>query len=145
VKWALELEAEFREDLYYEDTHAWLKVEGDLARIGVDDVAQRAAGRIIYVNPLRPGAHVLRGKPLVSLESRKWVGFVNAPITGVVVEVNEEVLRRPSLINEDPYGKGWIVLVKPSNLEEDLAHLRKGEEAREWFMNEVRKLLRKVT
>lgn len=134
----------YREDLFYERSHAWLKVEGDLVRVGVDDVAQRAAGRIVYVSSLAPGSHVKRGRPLISLESRKWVGYINSPVTGVVVEFNAELKRRPHLVNEDPYGSGWVVLMRPSNLQDDLPSLLRGEEARKWLEEEEARLLRRV-
>ncbi|RLF15784.1 MAG: glycine cleavage system protein H [Thermoprotei archaeon] len=140
----MRVKALFKEDLCYEDSHSWLKVEGDLVRVGVDDIIQQAAGKLVYVNPLRPGAQARRGMPLISLEASKWVGSINSPVTGTVVVVNQEVLRKPSLVNEDPYGRGWILLIKPSNLEEDLRHLRCGEEARKWFESEAQRLLRKV-
>ena len=140
----MSLKPVFRPDLYYEPSHSWLKVEGELVKVGVDDVLQRAAGRLIYVNPLRPGSLARRGSPLISLESSKWVGFVNSPVTGVVVEVNGEVLRRPNLINEDPYGEGWVLKVRPSSLEEDLKHLLSGDRAREWFEREAERLLRRL-
>ncbi|RLF10487.1 MAG: glycine cleavage system protein H [Thermoprotei archaeon] len=134
----------YREGLYYERSHAWLKVEGELVRVGVDDVAQRAVGRVIYVGSLTPGSRARRGRPLITLESRKWVGYVNSPVTGIVVEFNHELRRRPSLINEDPYGLGWVVLLKPDDLASDLTYLLTGEEARRWLEEEESRLVRRV-
>jgi len=140
----LALSRAYREGLFYDRSHAWLRVEGDLVRVGVDDVAQRAAGRVVYVNSLAPGTHVSRGRPLISLESRKWVGYVNSPVTGVVVEFNAELRSRPHLVNEDPYGRGWVVLMRPDDLQSDLPFLLKGEEARRWLEEEEARLIRKV-
>jgi len=134
----------YREGLFYDRSHSWLRIEGELVRVGVDDVAQRAAGRVVYVNCLAPGARALRGRPLITLESRKWVGYVNSPVTGLVVEFNEELKRRPSLINEDPYGQGWVALLRPDDLASDLPHLLSGEEARRWLEEEEARLIRRV-
>ncbi|MEM4700226.1 MAG: glycine cleavage system protein H [Candidatus Nezhaarchaeales archaeon] len=138
------MSAVYREGLLYDRGHSWVRVEGELVRVGVDDVAQRAAGRIVYVSTPAPGSRVRRGRPLISIESRKWVGYVTSPITGEVVEVNEELRRRPSLINEDPYGRGWVLLMRPHDLVSESRYLLSGEEARRWLEEEAARLVRRV-
>ncbi|MCX8204666.1 MAG: glycine cleavage system protein H [Candidatus Nezhaarchaeota archaeon] len=138
------MRALYREGLLYDRGHSWVRVEGEVVRVGVDEVAQRAAGRIVYVSSLAPRTRVLRGRPLIALESRKWVGYISSPVTGVIIEFNEELKRKPSLINEDPYGRGWVLLMRPENLEEEARQLMSGEEAKRWLEEEEARLARRV-
>jgi len=133
---------EFPEELYFHRDHMWVKIEDGKARIGYNDWAQSAAGKILFLRTRRVGSKVKQGKTLGTLESGKWVGPLKAPLSGEILELNEEVLKNPSLINEDPYGRGWIAVLKPLNLEEDLKTLIKGsdEEAlKEWIAGEKKK------
>lgn len=119
---------EFPEDLYYHRAHMWVKVEDGKARVGYNDWAQEAAGKLVNLNTRRAGRSVKAGKTLGTVESGKWVGPLRAPVSGPIVEINEEVLKKPSLINEDPYGRGWIAVLEPTNLEEELKDLIKGSD-----------------
>lgn len=83
-----------------------------------------------YVDLHRPGKHIAhRGGSFGTMEANKFVGALRTPICGAIVEINPRILDDPRLVNQDPYGDGWFVLIEPSNLEEDLAALAHGEEA----------------
>ena len=85
------------------------------------------------------GKVVNQNKPVASIETGKWVGPVRSPISGEIVAVNEEAIENPSLINEDPYGKGWIAIIKPSNLQEDLKKLLHGaDQVKKWMEKELK-------
>lgn len=100
-------------DRHYDAEHLWVKREGDKIVLGVTDYLQDTAGAILYVQLPAPGAEVAPGEQLLSLEAAKWVGHFNAPVAGRVIAVNEELRSRPALANEDPYGRGWSVEVRP--------------------------------
>ncbi|NPA32368.1 MAG: glycine cleavage system protein H [Aquificae bacterium] len=118
-------------DLYYDiENQVWFRVNEDgTVTVGVTDIGQARAGKIINIRIKAPGKYVKKGKPVASLESGKWAGPVPADIEGEVVERNEKLFDKPDLINEDPYGEGWIAKIKPANLERDLKDLVTGEEA----------------
>ena len=118
---------ELPDDLFYfldGNQMSWVKIEGDEAVIGLTDPAQTRAGKIVVIRIKGEGSSRPRGKPLATIESGKWAGAVLAPLTSVVVKPNEELASHPELINNDPYGKGWIVRVKISNPEEKAALLK---------------------
>ena len=92
------------EDLHYEENHFWVKEEGDLMVMGMDDFAQQMAGEIVYVQLPNEGKKLTQGKKFAKMESGKWLGKVYAPLSGELIEVNEELETSPELINEDCYG-----------------------------------------
>jgi glycine cleavage system H protein len=107
--------------LLYTETDEWVKVEGDVARIGVTDYAQKMLRDVVGVELPKPGARVRRGQSVAVIESIKATAEVYTPVTGTVVEVNERLRDEPELVNKDPYGRGWIVAVKiddPKELEQ---------------------------
>ena len=115
---------------YWVEKHAWARPEADgTVTIGISDVAQRLAKGIINATPKEVGRTVQKGKSAGTLESGKWVGPVTSPITGEILEVNEAVKARPAVINEDPYGQGWFVRVKPADWAGESAVLVTGEAA----------------
>jgi len=116
------------DDLYYlVDKHVWLRPssEGPVT-VGINDVARHLAGTVIAFTPKKAGRRVPKGQSLATLESSKWVGPVPAPVSGEIVEVNESVRRNPRLVNEDPYGEGWLVKLRPSSWETESAQLLTG-------------------
>jgi len=120
------------EHLQYDlEYHVWVKTEGDVVVVGATDPAQAYAGEIINIGIKRPGTRLERGGILATVESAKFMGPMRAPITGTVVEVNQEVARRPSLINGDAYGN-WAVRMKLEKPEE-LRLLVPGREAAERY------------
>jgi glycine cleavage system H protein len=127
------------EDLYYEENHFWVKEEGDILVMGMDDFAQKMAGEIVYVQLPEEGKAVKAGKKFAKIESGKWLGKVNGPLDGTLVGVNEELETNPGLINEDCYGKGWIFKIKPEN-KEDLKNLIQGADAlKKWILADIEK------
>jgi glycine cleavage system H protein len=123
------------DDLYYlTDKHVWLRTspEGTVT-IGINDVARHLAGTIVAVTPKRAGRAVPKGQSVATIESSKWVGPVPAPVGGEIVEVNEAVRRDPRLVNDDPYGAGWLVRLRPSAWDADRAGLVTGPEGIETY------------
>ncbi len=118
------------EDLYYDvENHVWVKILSDgTAIVGLDDVGQYLARRIVFIKPKPPRTHIAKGESLAELESVKWVGPIPSPLTCIVLEYNQEVLRKPSLINKSPY-EAWIARIKPEKLEDELKLLVTGDEA----------------
>lgn len=118
-------------ELYYDiENQVWYRLEEDgTVTVGATDVGQTRAGRMVNVRIKAVGKHVPKGKPIASLESGKWTGPVPAVIEGEVVERNEELFDVPDLINDDPYGRGWIARIKPTDLQKDIKDLVTGEEA----------------
>jgi glycine cleavage system H protein len=109
------------EDLKYGQTHEWIRVEENLATIGITDHAQSELGDIVFVELPEAGATLQKGTVFGSIESVKTVSDLVAPVSGEVVEVNEEVPEAPELLNENPYSSGWLVIVKvddPSELDD---------------------------
>ena len=119
---------DFPEDLYYHRDHMWVKVEDGKARVGYNDWAQEAAGKLVNLNTRKVGRSVKMGKTLGTVESGKWVGPLKVPVSGTIAELNDEVLKKPSLINEDPYGRGWIAVIEAENLDDELSDLIKGSD-----------------
>ncbi len=133
------------EALFYHPTHLWARIErrGDV-RVGLDDFGQRLLGRIYQVSFPEAGARVIAGHPLGTLAHQAGEIVLSAPLTGVILQLNERLKRYPSLINHDPYGDGWLLLLRPERLRESLRHLLYGEQARSWYEREVLKLHRAV-
>lgn len=119
------------EDRYYwVEKHVWARTEADeTVTIGITDVAQNMAKGIVNATPKDAGRTVQKGKSAGTLESGKWVGPVTSPVTGEIVEVNDTMKAKPSLINSDPYGEGWFVRVKPADWAGDSATLVTGQSA----------------
>ena len=110
--------------LYYSEEHEWVKVQEDgTVIIGVSDYAQKTLHDIVYVELPDAGSDAEYMGVIGALESVKAVSDMNSPISGEVLEVNNELLDSPDIINEDPYGKGWIAKMKPSNLQGDILKL----------------------
>lgn len=106
-------------ELKFTTTHEWVRAEDNLGTVGITDHAQSELGDIVYIELPRVGATVHAGEALGTIESVKTVSDLVAPAGGEVVEVNEELPETPELMNEDPYGAGWMVIIKledPSEL-----------------------------
>ena len=127
------------DELYYEENHFWVRVEGDLLVMGMDDFAQQMAEEIVYVQLPFEGKELKAGKRFARVESGKWVGKVYAPVNGELAGGNEELETNPMLINEDCYGRGWMFKVRPNDMAE-VDNLIHGEEAVEkWLLEEIEK------
>lgn len=104
-------------ELKYAKSHEWVKVEGDIATIGITDYAQHSLGSIVYVEGGEVGDTVEQFGEFGAVESVKAASDIMAPVSGEILEVNEEVIDNPELINEDPYAN-WIIKVKVNDLAE---------------------------
>ncbi len=104
------------EDLLYEENHYWVKPDGDLLVMGMDDFAQRLAGEIVFVQLPDDGKEIKKGKKFAKVESGKWLGKVVAPVDGTIETVNEALEENPGLINQDCYGAGWMYKIRPANM-----------------------------
>ena len=129
---------EFPDELHYHKEHCWMKVEGDKVVVGWNHFAQAVAGTIKRVQTLEEEDDVGLDKPFGTISSGKWTGKLYSPVSGEIDEVNEDIEDEPSLVNEDSYGKGWLIKVSPSNLEGDMATLMKtGPDFAAWLKNEI--------
>ena len=102
----------FPEDLRYTQEHEWVRVDGTTARVGITDYAQDALGDVVYVDLPEVGAAVAAMASCCEVESTKSVSEIFSPVSGSVAEVNADLTDAPQMINEDPYGKGWIFAVE---------------------------------
>ncbi|KAL6992081.1 NAD-dependent glutamate dehydrogenase [Sarracenia purpurea var. burkii] len=105
-------------DLKYADSHEWVKVEGNSAVVGITDHAQDHLGDVVYVELPEVGVAVTQGSSFGAVESVKATSDINSPVSGKVVEVNEELSNSPGLVNASPYENGWIIKVELSNTDE---------------------------
>ena len=108
----------FPEDLRYTQEHEWVRVDGPLARVGITDYAQDALGDVVYVDLPQVGATVAAMASCCEVESTKSVSEIFSPVAGTVAEVNTDLSDTPQMINEDPYGKGWIFAVEMTDAAE---------------------------
>ncbi|UCG04988.1 MAG: glycine cleavage system protein H [Desulfobacterales bacterium] len=123
--------------LYYEAHHYWVKVEGDILVMGMDDFAQQMAGKIVYVQLPFEGKKLSFGNKFAKVESGKWVGKVFAPVSGELLESNQELEMDPTIINQDCYGSGWMYKIKPNDVG-DVENLIHGAEAVEkWLLADI--------
>lgn len=109
---------EFPSDLFYSETHEWVRDEGDHATIGITDYAQSQLRDVVYVELPEIGREFKKGDPMAVVESVKTVADVYSPISGQVIEVNLGLKEQPQWINEDPFGKGWMVRMTIKKREE---------------------------
>lgn len=136
-------EYKFDENLYYYtggDGHIWIKkLDDGKVKVGFDDFGQQLAGKILFVRTIPPGKERKKGSSLGTIETGKYVGALRCPVNGTIIEINQKVKDNPSLINDDPYGEGWIAIIEPDNLEEDLqTEMVFGEKAlKEWIEEEI--------
>ncbi len=103
---------EYPDDLYYNREHVWVRIQGNRGTVGVTDFAQREMGEVLFVDLPEEGSQVEKGDVFGSLESSKTVGELHSPISGEIVSINKDLEEEPSLVNDDPYGKGWLMIVE---------------------------------
>jgi glycine cleavage system H protein len=97
------------QELRYSSEHEWVRVEGTVARIGITDFAQESLGDVVFVQLPDPGIEIVAGASAAEIESTKSVSDVYVPVSGVVQAVNAALVEAPELVNQDPYGAGWIL------------------------------------
>jgi glycine cleavage system H protein len=105
---------EYPEDVRYTRQHEWARVEDGRVRVGITDYAQDALGDVVYVDLPEPGTPLVADQPFGEVESTKSVSDVYAPVAGTVIDRNPLLDDRPELVNEQPYGDGWLILVDPT-------------------------------
>jgi glycine cleavage system H protein len=103
------------DDLRYSTDHEWVRIETDGVRVGITDYAQDALGDVVFVQVPSVGEAVTAGSSVSEVESTKSVSEVYAPVTGTVVEANDELGDAPERLNDDPYGEGWICVIHPAD------------------------------
>ncbi len=130
------------EGLSYDIEHdVWIRFDGDIATLGMTDVAQTRCGKFAAVSFRDIGKKVAQWKALATIESAKWVGPFPAPFSCKIVETNEKGFAASLLLaNKDPYGEGWLVKVRPTNLEAECQHLVTGSEAVEKYKERIKEL-----
>ncbi|MDD5087393.1 MAG: glycine cleavage system protein GcvH [bacterium] len=111
------------QELLYTKDHEWIRIEGDTAIVGVTDFAQGELGDVVFVQLPEVGAKIEQEKAFGTIEAVKAVADVYAPLSGEVIAVNSELNDHPELMNQDPYGKGWIAKIKASKLAAEKARL----------------------
>jgi len=127
---------EVPEGLYYSKEFSWIKIEGDKVRMGITDYAQQQLREIVYAELPEAGSEVKQNEPYGTVESVKAVSDLIAAVSGTVEEVNSEAQSKPELLNESPFESGWLVVVKPANLEAELSNLMNFDQAVEWHKNQ---------
>jgi len=132
-------EYEVRIGLLYTEEHEWIKVEDGKARVGVTDYAQKSLHEIVYVELPEEGMEVKQMKPMGTVESIKAVSEVYSPVSGRVIKINERLRDSPELVNKSPYDEGWIAMIEPSNLDEELKRLLTPEQ----YADLLRKIIKK--
>ena len=123
---------EVLEGLYYTKDFEWVKVEGDNVRVGITDYAQKQLREIVYAELPSAGTTINQNEPFGTVESVKAVSDLIGAVSGTIEEVNAEVQSKPEILNEDPYVKGWLLIIKPSNLQAELANLMNYNQAVQW-------------
>jgi len=106
------------QELLYTQSHEWVKVEDGTVRVGITDYAQRKLGDVVYVELPEVGRRLKKGEVAVTVESVKAAESVYAPVSGEVAEVNQGLVSAPGTINQDPYGDGWLFVLRVENREE---------------------------
>jgi len=127
------------DELYYHEEHSWARVEGNRVTVGMDDMFQKEAGDIVFVDLPDEEDEVEQGEVCGKIQSRKWIGNLDAPVSGEIVEINEELEDDASLINQDPYGKGWVLVIEATDLENELANLMHGDSLLPFIDQEIKR------
>jgi glycine cleavage system H protein len=118
---------DFPKDLRYTAEHEWIRQDGEMVVVGITDHAQLELGDVVYVELPEVGSRISQGSPLGVIESVKAASDLFAPVSGEVVAVNGDLEGAPQLVNESPYGHGWIITVRPSRLDAEDAQLLDAE------------------
>jgi len=118
------------DELYYHEEHSWARVEGAKVTVGMTDMFQKEAGDIVFVDLPEEDDDVSQGETCGKIQSRKWIGKLVAPVSGEIEKINEDLEDDTSLINSDPYGDGWILVIKvedEADLQAELKNLIHGD------------------
>lgn len=126
------------DELYYHEEHSWARVEDDRVTVGMNDFFQKEAGDIVFIDLPEEDEDVSQGEVCGKIQSRKWIGKLVAPVSGEIVEINEELEEDTGLINSDPYGRGWILVIQAENLDSELDNLMQGDAVSEFIEHEIK-------
>lgn len=126
------------DNLYYNQDYSWIKIDQDKAILGIIKPASDRVQEFVFANLPEKGKIIKKGEIYASLEAVKWSGHLSSPLSGEIIEVNEAVFDEPKIINQDPYGQGWIAKLKLTNLEEK-KDLFSAETIKEWVEKELKK------
>ena len=127
-----------KKGLHYTENDVWIRIKGSEAQFGVTDFLQRRGGDVTFVDLPKNGSPVRRGQEIFSFETIKAVVSIASPLDGVIAKVNTTLNDSPELLNQDPYGEGWIALISPSNLEEDKRYLLNAESYFELMKSKIK-------
>jgi len=130
------------DELFYHEEHSWAKVEGTKVTVGMTDMFQKEAGDIVFVDLPEEEDEVSQGETCGKIQSRKWIGKLVAPVSGEITEINEEMEEDTGLINTDPYGEGWILVIEAENedeLQSELKNLIHGDAVQDFVDREIAK------
>jgi len=126
--------------LFFYPGHTWAKLDAaGTVKVGLDDFVQKVIGRIDAIAPRKVGDTVFQGEKLITIQQGKRKADLNSPVDGVIDSINEAVINHPAAIKENPYEKGWIYTIKPTNLPGNIKSLSIADEALAWLKNEVQK------
>jgi glycine cleavage system H lipoate-binding protein len=129
--------------LFYHPSHLWARIEDEgTVRIGLDDFGQRLMGRVYAVDLPAPGTTVSRSVACWRVAHHAGETSIAAPVSGFVLQVNPRLSQHPSLINRDPYGEGWVLVIQPADLERCLKQLYYGGKVEQWYERDIEKLYR---
>jgi len=126
------------DELYYHEEHSWARVDGNRVTVGMNDFFHQEAGDIVFVDLPEEEDEVEQGEVCGKVQSRKWIGNLVAPVSGEIAEINEDLEEDTSLINTDPYGKGWILVIEAEDLDAELPKLMKGDSVTEFIEREIK-------
>ncbi|NOZ69748.1 MAG: glycine cleavage system protein GcvH [Deferribacteres bacterium] len=127
----------YPDDLKYHKEHTWVRVSGDKAIVGISFYAQESLGDIVYIDAPEIDSTVEAGTELTQIESTKATSSVISPVSGTIVEFNEDLIDAPEIINEDPYDKGWIAVIEMED-ETELDNLMDAEDYEKYLEEEVK-------
>jgi len=130
------------DELFYHEEHSWAKVKGVKVTVGMSDLFQKEAGDIVFVDLPEEEDEVSQGETCGKIQSRKWIGKLVAPVSGEITEINEEMEEDTSLINTDPYGEGWILVIEAEDedeLQAELENLIHGDAVQGFVEQEIAK------
>jgi glycine cleavage system H protein len=127
------------DELYYNPDHTWARVDGQKVTVGMTDFFQKEAGDIVFVDLPDEEDEVSQGEVCGKIQSRKWIGKLVAPVSGEIIEINEELEEDTSLINTDPYGDGWILVIEAGDLKSELGNLIHGDAVVEFIEAEIKR------
>ena len=129
---------DFKSDRFYNSNHLWSKQdETRQITVGMDELGLDSLGELAYLTLPSQGTPVEMGKAMGSMEAAKMTGELVAPVSGIVIEKNDRVLQNPLLVNEEPYGNGWLVKIEPTNWEEESETMVSGDKLPGWVEQEI--------